>query len=199
MKNKLLYIAFGVVCGLLGSGILFLANQPPRGSAIQLSPPPTPHLWVVQVIGAVNQPGVYELPTGSRVRDAVQAAGGLSPDANSTFDLASLLWDGELVFVPWESSLVTPAERSNPLSIPLEPESTQDVSSQASSAGLININTAALEELDQLPDIGPVIAQRIINYRTLHGPFVSIEGVMDVQGIGDGVFDKIKNMITVTP
>jgi competence protein ComEA len=145
-------------------------------------------------------PGVYELPAGSRVRDAVQSAGGLSPEASATgINLASLLWDGQLVFVPSDTSSATPSGRSNPLSITLEPGSSQGAPTDAISTGIININTAALEELDKLPDIGPAIAQRIIDYRTLNGPFKTIDEIMNVKGIGQVTFDKIKSMISTGP
>jgi competence protein ComEA len=191
VKKVLLYVTFGVICGLIGAGIVFLASRPPRGSAILLSPPPTPRLWVVQVSGAVVYPGVYDLPTGSRVRDAVQAAGGLTAEANaSAINLAALLKDGQSIVIQTSASLDSPpAQRGNPLSLTIEPGSTQ----------LININTAALEELEELPDIGPVIAQRILDYRTANGPFLTIEELMKVLGIGQVTFDKIKDLITAEP
>lgn len=191
MKKGLLYIAFGVVCGLLVGGVVFLASRPPRGSMILLSPPPTPRTWVVQVSGEVIYPGVYELPAGSRVRDAVQAAGGLTGEADSSsINLAAPLEDGQSIVVKAGAALNSPpAQRGDPLSITIEPASAQ----------LININTADLEELDELPDIGSVIAQRIVDYRNVNGPFMRIEEIMNVPGIGQGIFDKIKDMITVEP
>jgi competence protein ComEA len=191
VKKGLLYIAFGVVCGLLVGGVVFLASRPPRGSMILLSPPPTPRTWVVQVSGEVIYPGVYELPAGSRVRDAVQAAGGLTGEADSSsINLAAPLEDGQSIVVKAGAALNSPpAQRGDPLSITIEPASAQ----------LININTADLEELDKLPDIGSVIAQRIVDYRNVNGPFMRIEEIMNVPGIGQGIFDKIKDMITVEP
>jgi competence protein ComEA len=191
VKKGLLYVTFGVVCGLFGAGIVFLASRPPRGKAILLSPPPTPRLWVVQVSGAVVNPGVYELPTGSRVRDAVQAAGGLTAEANAiAINLAAPLEDGQSIVIQASASLDPPsAQRDNPLAVAIKPASAQ----------LININSATLEELDELPDIGPVIAQRVVDYRTTNGPFVTIEEIMKVPGIGQVMFDKIKDLITVEP
>jgi competence protein ComEA len=191
VKKGLLYIAFGVVCGLLVGGIVLLASRPPRGHGILLSPPPTPRLWVVQVSGAIVNPGVYELPAGSRVRDLVQAAGGLTAEANTAaINLAALLEDGQnIVIQASASSASPPAQRSKPLLVTVEPAATR----------LININTAALEELDELPDIGPVIAQRIIDYRTANGLFMAIEEIVKVQGIGQVTFEKIKDLITIEP
>ena len=196
MKKALLYIAYGVVCGLLGAGIAYLASRPPRGTPIQLSPPPTPHLWIIQISGAVTRPGVYELPAESRVRDAVQAAGGLLPEADtSRINLAARLSDGQSIVIQTSNSLTTPpAQRGEPLSVTIEPSPSQDPPVR-----VININTAALEELDELPNIGPVIAQRIIDYRALNGPFTVIEEIMKVEGIGEEIFDEIKDLITVQP
>jgi competence protein ComEA len=156
-------------------------------------------MWVVQISGAVVHPGVYELAPGSRVRDAVQAAGGLSPGASAVLNLASLLEDGQFIFIPAGVLDTPPAQRGDSLSVTIEAAPAQGASAQAATAGLININTAALEELDQLPDIGPVIAQRIIDYRTTSGPFETIEDIMNVPGIGQVIFDKIEDLIAVEP
>ncbi|MEJ2348723.1 MAG: SLBB domain-containing protein [Anaerolineales bacterium] len=90
-------IAFGVLCGLFGAGILLLASRQPRGEPIQLRPPPTPPPVIVHVTGAVAQPGVYTLASESRVEDAVQAAGGVSPQADvQSLNLAAF-WKPYLV------------------------------------------------------------------------------------------------------
>jgi competence protein ComEA len=204
VKKNLLLIAFGAVCGLLGSGLIYLASQPPRGSAILLMPPPTPALWVIQISGAVTLPGVYELPAGSRLRDAVQAAGGLTEDASlSTVNLAALLEDGKSIVVRVNTPTPVPAQLRPSVTPKPAAQNETDPSSTAGrpsdSGGLININTATLEELDQLPAIGPVIAQRIIEYRTTQGPFTSIEDILNVEGVGQVTFEKIKELITVEP
>ncbi len=209
MKKILLAIAFGIFCGLLGGGITFLASRPPRGSAIQLLPQPTPRLWVVQVSGAVVYPGVYELPAGSRVRDAVQAAGGLTSEASPFgINLAAPLEDGKSIVI--QSNTPTPKPRASPTLKPTVqgenlPSATvvipasEQLPTTAVSTGLIDVNTATLEELDRLPDIGPVMAQRIIEYRTANGPFAAIEDIMNVPGIGPVTFEKINELITVGP
>jgi competence protein ComEA len=201
VRKTLLLIAFGVVCGLLGGGIVYLASRPPRGNAIHLLPPPTPRSWVVQVSGAVVHPGVYELPAGSRVQDAVQAAGGLTAEASTTgVNLAAPLEDGKNIVIP--ANTPTPVKSTsqqatrgeNPPLTPVPLPATQE-----QPPALININTATLEELDQLPGIGPVIAQRILDYRTTNGPFIVIEDIMNVSGIGPVTFEKIKGLIAVGP
>ena len=147
---------------------------------------------VVHVSGAVSHPGVYELIQGSRVQDAIQAAGDLTPDADAqALNLAAPLDDGALVHVPLKSAeqppmispgISAPSPAGNPGSAP---------------GGLININTASQSELESLPGIGPVLAQRIIEYRQSHGSFSSTEAIMDISGIGPATFEKIKDLITV--
>jgi competence protein ComEA len=175
--------AFIVVGVLLGVGVLFLVTRPPRGEPIVLLPAPTPSPIVVYVSGAVSNVGLYSLPLGSRVNDAIQAAGGFTLEANTNMlNLADLLEDGQQIIVPTVSQPVATAnnDRSpNPL------------------IGLVDINSATLEQLDTLPEIGPKTAQDIIDYRNAHGPFVTIENIQDVSGIGPGIFDKIKNLISV--
>jgi competence protein ComEA len=140
----------------------------------------------VHVIGGVNISGVYELPEGSRVIDAVQAAGGLTEDAdlNST-NLAAPLNDGQQVkvFVLNEHNSV-----SNGLIL----------SSYVSPGdGKINLNTATKEQLEKLTGIGPVLAGKIIEYRESKGSFKTISELKNVSGIGDKKFDQIKDEVVV--
>jgi competence protein ComEA len=175
------YVAFSVVGVLLGAGILLLVTRPPRGQPIKLLPAPTPSPVTVYVSGSVQQAGVYSLPAGSRVNDAIQAAGGLSEEANSqAINLAKMLVDGDQVNVP-----------------ALLPTSTGAGDSRSSPGLLVNINTASLQELDGLPSIGPVTAQSIIDYRLAKGPFAKVEDLLEVDGIGQVTFDKIKDLVTV--
>ena len=175
--------AFIIVGILLGMGVLLLVTRPPRGNPITLLPAPTAAPITVFVSGKVNQEGLYVLPVGSRVNDAIQAAGGFLEDANSGgLNLAEILEDGVQIVVPGSS---TPAAGGSPIQLETRVE------------GLVDINTASIELLDSLPDIGPITAQDILDYRNAHGPFVSIEAIMDVPGIGQGKFETIKNLITV--
>jgi competence protein ComEA len=180
-------IAIGVAGGLLGAGLLSLAFGPPRGAAVQLLPPPSPQPLSVHVSGAVSSPGVYSLPAGSRVQDAIQAADGLLPDANpNSLNLAAFLEDGVKLIVPFvvpTSAGITQGEASPAL---------------APTPGFpININSASLEDLDRLPGIGPVKAQSILTYREANGPFSKIEDIIDVSGIGTATFENIKDLIIV--
>ena len=182
-------IAFGVVCGILGVGLLLLAVSQPRGQAVQLSPPATAAPLIVHITGAVVDPGVYSQPPGSRVMDAIQAAGGLTTDADSTLiNLAKMVEDGMQIWVP--KQLVGDLERINPGKLEENPVA-------GNLGALININTATQTELETLPGIGPVTAEAIIQYRQENGPFSEIQGIQAVSGIGPVTFEKIREFITV--
>lgn len=182
-------IAFGVICGLLGAGLLLLAIGAPRGEPIQLIPPPIPAPMLVHVAGAVNEPGVYSLLYGSRVKDAIEKSGGLTDNADTNLiNLAMPLNDGMQIWVPavqvdlgWEAV----GEDSN--KDPADDHSLK----------LININTATQAELETLTGIGPVIAKAIIRFRLENGPFKEIAEIQSVAGIGPVTFEKIQPNITV--
>jgi competence protein ComEA len=142
----------------------------------------TPRPLRVYVSGAVTRPDVYTLPPDSIVKDALLAAGGPAENADlDRINLALPVSDGQQVYVPRLGE-------ENP---PVQPPSAQRAPDSK-----VNINTADLATLDTLPGIGPVIAQRIIDYRQANGPFDRIEGVMDVPGIGESTFEKIRDLIT---
>lgn len=171
---------FGLVSGLLGAGLLWLATRPPRGAPLVLQPPPTPSPVVVYVGGAVLHPGLYTLPPGSRVQHAIQAAGGLTADANPEgLNPAARLQDGDRVWVPQRSA--PPGQAS------------------ASQTARINVNRATQSELESLPGIGPVTAQKIIAYREAHGDFQRIEDLLQVPGIGPATLEQIRDLITTGP
>jgi competence protein ComEA len=183
-------IAFGVICGLLTAGILSLLIHQPKGDTVLLRPPPTPLPIVVHVAGAVKEPGIYSLLPGSRVEAALQAAGGAVAAADlEAINLAAFLEDGEQIWVPEEI-----AEEA------LNPEKSEGEEAQQPPADfdvLININIADQAELEMLPGIGPVLAKAILDYRRDHGPFKDISELEDVPGIGPGIFEKIKDRITI--
>jgi competence protein ComEA len=174
MKYKtFLYIAYGVMIGLLASGVIWLVASPPRGDEAALLPTQTPGMVTVYVSGAVLSPGVYSLPDGSRVKDAVQAADGFAPGAEEdSINLAMELKDGQQIDVPGIIS-------TNHLNI-----------------GRININTASVGELDSLPNIGSTTAQAIVDYRLEHGDFATIQDIQHVPGIGPATYEKIKDYIS---
>lgn len=178
---KAFYPTFiGVLIGLTVGGVLWIVARAPRGNSVALLPPPTPAPLVVDVAGAVPRPGVYELPGGSRVKDAVEAAGGFLAEADkSTINLAAPLEDGQRLEIPF-------LEGTQPLGAPRAEEAQPE---------LIDINTADVDLLSTLPGIGPTLAQRIVDYRDTYGPFFYIEDIMNVDGIGPDTFENIKDLI----
>jgi competence protein ComEA len=198
MKRDLWLVAFGLVAGLAAAGLVYLAVARPRGQAVLLSAPPTPAPIQVYVSGGVSRPGLYALPVDSRVQDAVQAAGGLLPKANSAaLNLAARLKDGEQVTIPTLVPTSPPGSQEDAGATRFQVLPTAE--SQPVQSGKININTASLEELDILPGIGPVTAQKIIDYRQANGPFITLEAIMDVSGIGPATYARLENLITIGP
>ena len=187
----LVTIAGGILMGLLLAGILFLVIRLPAGKPIELLPAPTEAPIGVHVIGAVPRPGLYELPEDSRVQDAVDAAGGLLSQADpDQINLAAILEDGQQIDVPYVSG----QESSGLPELPGQ----NGIPNQPAEAGdLLNINTATLDELDNLPGIGPTTAQNILDYRNENGPFAQIDDLLNVPGVGLTTFENIKDMITV--
>ena len=189
-------IVFGVLCGLLGAGIILVSSSTPRGEPVKLLPPPTAPPIVVHVSGAVSQPGIYTLPPDCRVQAALDAAGGPLPEANvSEINLAAFIQDGSQLWIPFQTSSqsqITPPTGNSTIS---EYKSIEPI--QQNRDELINLNTASQSELESLPGIGPVTAERIIAYREENGPFASIEDIEKVPGIGPAKFDQVKDLITV--
>ena len=135
----------------------------------------------VDVTGAVNKPGVYTLTGKSRVIDAIKAAGDSAPGADlSTINLARVLNDGEQIYV--DSTIVN----SSGVRV-----------SKAVRSGPININRATARQLDALDGVGPVIAQRIVDYRKINGSFLTIDDLQKVSGIGAAKFAQIKAKVRI--
>jgi competence protein ComEA len=191
-------VALGIILGLLSAGVILLASAPARGQDIILLPPPSPIPFQVQISGAVRQPGVYELPPGSRVQDAIDLAGGFTIDANkSILNLAAHVEDGVRIDVPYENQVSVQPSTETDTSINDTALSQADSSPSEPITGLININTADQSALETLSGIGPVIASRIITFRDQNGPFSNIVDIQKVSGIGPATFDKIKDFIIV--
>lgn len=151
--------------------------------------------WYVHVVGAVKSPGVYAIPPDSRVNDAVKAAGGLTRKADATkVNLARSLVDGEQIVIPRKGE-VEPGDSG------VSADDSQlyrtETSSGVASDGTVNINRATAEELQGLPGIGEVMAERIVANRDAEGPFTSPEDVKRVSGIGDKKYEAIADLITV--
>lgn len=142
----------------------------------------------VYICGAVERPGVYILPAGSRIYEAVQQAGGLTADASeSSVNQAEEVTDGQMIRVPTAEE----AEKQEAN----EPDAAEDA--QESSDGRINLNTADISQLMTLPGIGESKAQSILSYREETGGFASAEEIMNITGIKEGIYTKIKDYITV--
>jgi len=188
------YVIVGLLAGFFLAAVLFLVARPPAGKPVTLEAPPTQVPLEVHVIGAVLRPGVYVFAEGSRVQDAITAAGGLSSDADlEALNLAAKLEDGQQLIVP---------ARGGDAPVGAEPTAAFRVLPAAAptstpSGDQVNINTASAEELASLPGIGPTTAQRIVEYRTENGPFARIEDLLNVAGIGPATFDNIQDLITV--
>lgn len=188
--KSVLQIVIGILIGLLIAGGIWLTARGPQGQSVELRPPPTPEPIQVHVAGAVVRPGVYDLPEGARVLDAVEAAGGFVAEADkNALNLAARVEDGARLDIPYLAGFV-PEEESGFVVV-------TEGTPASKTADLVNINTASVEELDQLPGIGPTIAQRIVAYREQYGPFASIEDIVNVSGIGQATYNQIKDLITV--
>jgi competence protein ComEA len=190
MQNlkPILYMASGVLFGLFVAVLVWIVARNPSGQAVTLRPVPTEKPIVVHITGAVPRPGVYALAKGSRIQDAISAAGGFLAEANKTgINLARALEDGEQLDIPY-------VEGASPVIATEAPAILNNSSSE-----LININTASQAELESLPGIGPTTAQKIIQYREQNGPFVSTQDIINVSGIGPGTYERLKDLITVGP
>lgn len=171
----------GLLTGLLASGVLYLLLAEPRGLPVQLRPPPTPSLLRIHVAGAVRQPGVVELAADAIVADAIRAAGGAQTGANlDALNLAAHVEDGQRLEVPAQGTTV-PTD-SPPASF---------------AAGLLDLNRATAAELDRLPGIGPSLANAILLYREENGPFLSVDDLLDVPGIGPTRFSQLRDLVRV--
>jgi competence protein ComEA len=185
--RSVLYMAAGILFGLFLAALVWVVSRNPSGEAVILRPVPTETPVIVHISGAVPRPGVYALPQGARVQDAISAAGGFLAEAEkSQINLAALLEDGEKLDIPFIEGALPIVATPGPTVVAVTTE-------------LININTASAAELDTLPSIGPSLAQRIIEYREQNGPFASIEDIINVPGIGSGNYERFKDMITVGP
>ena len=167
-------IAIGIA-GIAGAFLLWpaAAAVPPVEIAL---PRTTAGIVTVHVSGSVAAPGLVSLPAGARVADAVVAAGGALPGADlSALNLAAPITDGQ--------QLVVPAYSASGAAAPAD--------------GRVRINTADVASLEVLPGVGPVLAERIVSYRDIHGPFSAIEDLLDVPGIGESKLAAMREAVIV--
>jgi competence protein ComEA len=164
---------------------------PPTTLPPTVMPSPTPSPLVIFISGAVQAPGVYELPPGARVVDALARAGGFSADANvNTTNQAAPLRDGDQIYVP--TAVEEPATPVTGITNDA-PAAAADSTSAAGTSGPVNVNTATLEELETLPGIGPSRAQDIINNR----PYATVDELDRVPGIGSATLEKLRPYVVV--
>jgi len=193
----LLSLVFSIILG----GVLFRIRRPvPAPIIISLitplptqtrTPTATPEPIRVYVSGAVVHPGVCVLPWDSRVEQAIAAAGGAAAGADLIrVNLAQRVYDEQQIYVPYTSDVATPI-------LPTAVSHGASEVTTSSTEQRININTAAVSELETLSGIGPVLAQRIVEYRNAHGPFQKLADIKKVKGIGDSIFERIEGSITV--
>ncbi len=204
MSNKVALALFSLallIGAALAAGVIALRNSPRPAPIVINTPVPsataeptlTPEPIQVYVNGAVIVPDVYVLPPDSRVKQAIEAAGGFSDQANTVvINLAQPLVDGAHIYVP---------EKKEGAEAPGAVVSEPDLPSRSQVIDMpggqqININTAGLEELDKLPGVGPAIARKIIDYRAVNGPFQRIDALLEVSGIGEVKFQQIRDLIT---
>jgi competence protein ComEA len=150
---------------------------------------------VVHVVGAVHRPGLYRLRDGARVADAVSRAGGATGGADlAALNLAAPLVDGIQVLVPRQPAVAGPGEAPNGDS------SADGITGAAAGVvglgGKVSLSSATVDQLDELPGVGPITAQKILDYRAEHGPFRSIDDLDAVPGIGPTRIEQLRDLVT---
>jgi competence protein ComEA len=198
------YIILTMICALILGGYVLYEHRPqPEPLVIvepTMAPTQTPSPIQVHVAGAVRNPGVYAFPPGTRLVRAVEAAGGMTDEADQeSVNLADPLQDGRRVYIPRRGSPIPPQPTAVAGESQVGPSSSQPGSRGIAQppGGTININTASAAELDALPGIGPVLAERIVVYRQAEGPFTDPAQLMKVKGIGEATYARIKTQITL--
>ncbi len=193
LDRRTLVVLAAILAGAVALTWVFASRQPmaqtaplaPIVTATNTSPTPTPSTSavpdvVVEVVGKVRNPAVITLPRGSRVKDALEAVGGARAGVDtSDQNLARVLVDGEQIRIGLRPAVANPSVGSS------------------QSPGQIDINTASLEALQDIPGVGPVLAQRIVTFREQIGGFTSVEQLTDVSGIGEATFAQMKPLVTV--
>lgn len=192
-KGVMNKVILPIVIILLGSFLLF------NDLSINDKKEQSMDFIAVDIKGAISNPGVYKMERWSRLSDLIDEAGGLRFDASTRYINLSKMLEDEMVVVIYTDSEIDDLDNSLELSFCNCPEVSNDTcfTSEENNKAKININTASLDELMTLSGIGKSKAQSIIDYRTNNGNFLDIKDIMNVKGIGNGVYEKIKDFITV--
>jgi len=197
-------IIFGILIGLLASGLVLLISRPDVGEPIALSPAPTPTKTsppkptntelpiLVHIEGEVNLPGVYSLYQNSRLEDLLSLAGGLTGNADQNqVNLALLVRDGDYIFIPGINQEIPMIARNAPNNLSADQNSLYNYP--------LNINEADQLALESLPGIGPAKAADIIDYRTMIGSFTSLDDLLDISGIGPATLEALRDYLICEP
>lgn len=203
-RSSVLLLLAAAVVGFIIGATLFVGLDRYFEPEIVVAPPDAETI-TVEVAGAVASPGVVTVPYSSRLRNVVDAAGGLAPEADVTvLNMAGRVADGERVVIP--AGAPTPPVSNQPAAAndgrtPTGPAATRPASTAepptAGESQLIDLNAATAEQLETLPGIGPVLAGRIVAYRDANGPFSSVDELVEVQGIDSGIVDELRPFVSV--
>lgn len=196
-RGELAGIVVLVVVLLSGAGLWYVRSLP-RPVQVQAEPvaemsspsaSSSPVVILVDVAGWVRSPGVYEFREGDRVIDAIEAAGGARREAAlESLNLAAPLVDGTQILVARRGAQVVPGAVG---------AGTVGGTTAPGGGTLVNVNTASASELEALPGVGEVIAQRIVDHRTANGPFASIDELLEVSGIGEATLEAMRELVTI--
>lgn len=199
-KSKIIKIAIAGIIGVLAIGYYFTSNKQNDNyeniltnevlieNTVEETEEVKKEIIKVYVTGEVNSPGVVELEEGARIQDAIEAVGGIKPEANiQDVNLAYEVSDGEKIYIP--NLMDSTGE--------VQAESGTSTGSNSMSNGKVNINKATTAELTSVPGIGESTAEKIVAYRDENGKFKNVEDIKNVSGIGASKYEKIKEYICV--
>lgn len=207
LRKYWLWIAGGILFIIISLGVqyhkvtqsqLFFIEETSEEYLTSVDIPQSEELIIyIDIKGAVNRPGLYQLSEGSRMVDAIEAAGGLTTEADDrTINLAEKLLDQQKIIVYTESEIaeqLMQEDRDNLLERDVYPSNPSDATQK------ININIATIDELQALPNIGPKKAQAIIEYRQTNGSFQTIDQIKEIKGIGEKTYEELAHLISVSP
>lgn len=202
--KQLYLISFGLLIGLLASGLILIIASPDSGQPIILYPAPTATETstpkptktnapiTVQINGEIQKPGIYAVPENSRVEDLILAAGGLTEDADIRFvNFALIVRDGDYIYIPSEGEKIPEIARNSSINALLDDEN--DIHYP------ININEASQDDFESLPGIGPSKASDIIAYRQMVGSFSSLDDLLEISGIGPATLEALSDYLICYP
>lgn len=207
LRKYWLWIAGGILFIIISLGVqyhkvtqsqLYFIEETSEENLTSVDIPQSEELIIyIDIKGAVNRPGLYQLSEGSRMVDAIEAAGGLTIEADDrTINLAEKLLDQQKIIVYTESEMaeqLMQEDRDNLLERDVYPSNPSDATQK------ININIATIDELQALPNIGPKKAQAIIEYRQTNGSFQTIDQIKEIKGIGEKTYEELAHLISVSP